>query len=57
MEGEVKGGQLQFMICEYPVPLDETEKITSELRQFQLTRESLDCFKKDSQVHTTANNE
>ena len=58
MEGEVKGGQLQFMICEYPVPLDKTEKmITSEFRQFQLTRESLDCFKKDSQVHTTVNND
>ena len=58
MEGEVKGGQLQFMKCDNPVPLDETKNITlSELRQFQLTRESFDCFKKDSQVHTTVNNE
>jgi hypothetical protein len=51
MEGEIKLGQLQFMVCDNPVSLEEAKKtMSSELRQIRLTKDSLDCFKKDSQV-------
>ena len=51
-EGEIKYGQLQFMICDNPVTLEDSKTTTlSELRQFRLTKDSLGCFKKDSQVH------
>ena len=51
MEGEIKRGQLQFMICDNPVTPEAERTMLSELRQFRLTKNSLDCFKKDGQVH------
>ena len=51
MGEEIKRGQLWFMICDNPVTPEAERTMLSELRQFRLTKNSLDCFKKDSQVH------
>ena len=50
-EGEIKCGQLQFLLCDNPLTLEQTETTTSaELRHFRLTTDNFDCFQKDSQV-------
>ena len=53
-EGDIKCGQLQVIVTlpENAVTLEEAiMTIPSELRWFRLTKESIDCFQKDSQVH------